>query len=123
MDYKKSIFDEMPILVENEGHRVRINFDVEHREMTTGSDAGDDDKTATRQVYAAYVVRLEQPLERDAIINAIVTAAYPQDKMQAIINNHLLDGGEDEEHEQEFLEMQQWRKHAKEVADKVMESL
>ena len=39
--------------------------------------------------------------------------------MQAIINNHLLDPT-DEEHEAEFNEMQAWRKHAKEVADHVL---
>ena len=63
--------------------------------------------------------RLAHPLTRSRLIDAIVTAAYPSDVMQAIINNHLLDPT-DEEHEAEFNEMQAWRKHAKEVADQVL---
>ena len=77
-------------------------------------------------------MRIEQPLERDKVIDAIVSAAYPSDKMQAIINNHLVnlatlaDGGkldEDElSHEEEYKAMQEWRKKAKIVASDVMES-
>lgn len=119
MDYRKSIFDERPSLVEYEGKVVRINFDVEQKEVPAGTDTEQEGKGTTRIVYEAYVVRVAHPVERDTIVDAIVTAAYPQDKMQAIINNHLLDGGDDAEHEREFKEMQEWRKHAKEVADSV----
>ena len=131
MELKKSIFDIQPSLVESEGAQVRINFDVEQVEMpvadtAASSDEADEDQelqNGTRVVFEAYVVRVAQPLSRDGIVNAIVSAAYPQDRMQAIINNHALDEEDDEsysDHLAEWKEMQQWRKHAKEVAQSVM---
>ena len=130
MNIKKSTFDNSPILVENEGNVVRINFDIEQVDLTTSIDCSDG-KNPTRKAYTAYVVRIESPLSRDNVIDAIVSAAYPADKMQAIINNHLfnlsavadsqsLDDNE-VEHENEYLAMQEWRKKAKEIALRVME--
>lgn len=129
MELVKSIFDNAPKTVEYEGKNIRINFDVDTTELPGG---GTDNEDAKRTAFSAYVVRVEQPLERDKLIDAIVSAAYPSDKMQAIINNHLVnlatlaDGGkldEDElSHEEEYKAMQEWRKKAKSVASDVMES-
>ena len=129
MELVKSIFDNTPKTVEYEGKNIRINFDVDVAELPSG---GTDNEDAKRTAFSAYVVRVEQPLERDKVIDAIVSAAYPSDKMQAIINNHLVnlatlaDGGkldEDElSHEEEYKAMQEWRKRAKSVASDVMES-
>lgn len=129
MELVKSIFDNAPKAVEYEGKNIRINFDVDVAELPSG---GTDNEDAKRTAFSAYVVRVEQPLERDKVIDAIVSAAYPSDKMQAIINNHLVnlatlaDGGkldEDElSHEEEYKAMQEWRKKAKNVASDVMES-
>lgn len=129
MELIKSIFDNAPKTVEYEGKNIRINFDVDVAELPSG---GTDNEDAKRTAFSAYVVRIEQPLERDKVIDAIVSAAYPSDKMQAIINNHLVnlatlaDGGkldEDElSHEEEYKAMQEWRKKAKSVASDVMES-
>lgn len=129
MELVKSIFDNAPKTVEYEGKNIRINFDVDTAELPCG---GMDNEDAKRTAFSAYVVRIEQPLERDKVIDAIVSAAYPSDKMQAIINNHLVnlatlaDGGkldEDElSHEEEYKAMQEWRKKAKIVASDVMES-
>lgn len=129
MELVKSIFDNAPNTVEYEGKNIRINFDVDVAELPSG---GTDNEDAKRTAFSAYVVRVEQPFERDKVIDAIVSAAYPSDKMQAIINNHLVnlatlaDGGkldEDElSHEEEYKAMQEWRKKAKSVASDVMES-
>lgn len=129
MELVKSIFDNAPKTLEREGKNIRINFDVDVAELPSG---GTDNEDAKRTAFSAYVVRVEQPLERDKVIDAIVSAAYPSDKMQAIINNHLVnlatlaDGGkldEDElSHEEEYKAMQEWRKKAKSVASDVMES-
>lgn len=51
----------------------------------------------------------------DAIVNAIISAEYPTDKMQAIINNYLADPESDDAVE-EMLEMQNDRKIAKRIA-------
>ena len=138
MELVKSIFDNAPKTVEYEGKYVRINFDIDVTEVSLGNtendsegDSKDKKKTvATRSAFSAYVVRVAHPLERDKVIDAIVSAGYPSDKMQAIINNHLVnlatlaDGGKldnDElAHEDEYNAMQEWRKKAKTVASEVM---
>lgn len=130
MDIRKSTFDYSPSLIEYEGNYVRINFDVEQIELANSMDSNESKKT-TRMAYAAHVVRIEQPVERGKVIDAIVTAVYPTDKMQAIINNHfanlakIADGkkldADDEEHEAEYDAMQEWRTKAKAVAKNVLE--
>ena len=129
MEIRKSTFDYSPNLIEYEGNYIRINFDVEQIELVYGTDSNEI-KNATRMAYAAHVVRIEQPMERGKVIDAIVTAVYPTDKMQAIINNHfanlakIADGKkldtDDEEHEAEYNSMQEWRTKAKRVASDVM---
>lgn len=138
MELVKSIFDNAPKTVEYEGKNIRINFDIDVTEVSlnnTENDSEGDSKgkkktVATRSAFSAYVVRVAHPLERDKVIDAIVSAGYPSDKMQAIINNHLVnlatlaDGGKldnDElAHEEEYNAMQEWRKKAKTVASEVM---
>lgn len=129
MELVKSIFDNAPKAMEREGKNIRINFDIDVAELAIG---GTDNEELKRTAFSAYVVRVEQPLERDKVIDAIVSAAYPSDKMQAIINNHLVnlatlaDGGKLDEdelaHEEEYKAMQEWRKKAKSVAGDVMEA-
>ena len=138
MELVKSIFDNAPKTVEYEGKYVRINFDIDVTEVSLGNtendnvgDSKDKKKTvSTRSAFSAYVVRVAHPLERDKVIDAIVSAGYPSDKMQAIINNHLVnlatlaDGGnldnDELAHEEEYNAMQEWRKKAKTVASEVM---
>ena len=132
MEIKKSTFVYLPGLIEYEGNVVRINFDVEQIELANSMDSNEG-KKASRKAYAAHVVRIEQPVERDKVIDAIVSEAYPTDKMQAIINNHfanlgvLVDGGmldaDELAHEEEYVAMQEWRKKAKSVASDVMAEL
>lgn len=121
MKLKKSYFSVEPDMVTSEGNNKLITFDVE--EVKVKNEAmGEGGEVPETTQYAAYCVRVDEPVTRDRIIAAIITAAYPSDEMQAIINNHLLDPT-DEEHEAEFNEMQQWRTHAKEIASKVMNPL
>ena len=133
MEIKKSTFDYLPDLIEYEGNVVRINFDVEQIELANNMD-GNEGKKASRKAYAAHVVRISQPVTRDKVIDAIVSEAYPTDKMQAIINNHFVnlgviaDGGtlkdaDELAHEEEYVAMQEWRKKAKSVASDVMAEL
>ena len=134
MELVKSIFDNAPKTVEYEGKYVRINFDIDVTEvpLTNAENVGESEGegVATRSAFSAYVVRVAHPLERGKVIDAIVSAAYPSDKMQAIINNHfanlaiIADGkkldADEEEHEAEYDAMQAWRKKAKTVASDVM---
>ena len=131
MEIRKSIFDNSPSLIEYEGNTIRINFDVEQIELANDMDSSEG-KKATRMAYAAHVVRIEQPVERGKVVDAIVSSAYPTDKMQAIINNHfanlakIADGkkldSDDEEHEAEYEAMQEWRTKAKAVATDVIDN-
>ena len=88
-----------------------INFCVE---PVSGSEEGYN--------YSYYSVSV--PLVHwnyDGIVNAIVTAEYPADRMQAVQNNYLMatreDGGDAIE---EFMAMQQWRALAKATAHEVL---
>ena len=123
---KKYTFDSVPSLVENEGKTILVRFVEEERKVEV------DGKEMT--VYDGYSVRISQPVSRDKVIDAIVTAVYPTDKMQAIINNHFVnlgvvaDGGtlkdaDELAHEEEYVAMQEWRKKAKSVASDVMAEL
>lgn len=54
------------------------------------------------------------------VVDALVQYKYPIDKMQAVINNYLLDPN-DEYAISEFNAMQAWRKEAKEIAKRALE--
>lgn len=53
------------------------------------------------------------------VVDALITHKYPIDKMQAVINNYLLDPN-DEYAISEFNAMQAWRKEAKEIAKEAL---
>ena len=130
----KSQYDSKLSTLINEGRTLLIAFDVEEKQVaqTTTSEESEEAEAKTKTVYEAYSVRVSQPISRESIISTIVEAAYPQDKMQAIINNHLVnlatiqDGGtldaDDEEHETEYKAMQEWRTLAKQTAAEAMEA-
>lgn len=114
----KSEFDFQPDLMVNEGSQIRINFDAEQVEKEYQPMSGDGEPVV-RQIWEAYVVRVEEPLTRSRIIDAIITAAYPNDVMQAVQNNYLANP-KDTDAKAEMDTMQAWRTHAKEVATQVM---
>ena len=58
----------------------------------------------------------------ETMVSAMVSARYSTDKMQAIINNRLLDDG-NEEHEAEYNAMQAWRAEAKQIATEAMNEI
>ena len=62
------------------------------------------------------------PIEKwnySGVVDALVSHKYPIDKMQAVINNYLLDP-EDAFAVDEFNKMQAWRKEAKEIAKEAL---
>lgn len=109
---KKSVFDERPELVVGEGGKVRLNYEVEQKEISVESDGK---KVVKRAVYEAYVTRLERPLTYERAVSAIIDDGYPADKMQAVVNNYLLDPT-DASAKAEMEAMQSWRALAKKVA-------
>lgn len=117
---EKNYFDNDPQLVSNEGSDILICFDVEHTTEERIPMGGG--KPELVEVIKAYAVRVPHPIDRGKIIDAIVTAMYPADKMQAVVNNYLLDPTDDER-EDEMEAMQDWRAKAKQVATEVMETV
>jgi hypothetical protein len=55
----------------------------------------------------------------DGIVNALITIKYSPAAMTAIINNYLLDPN-NEDTNKEFIEMQEYRKYAKETAKQIL---
>lgn len=110
---KKSVFDERPELVTGEGEKVRLSYEVEEKTISTETESGK--KAVKRTVYEAYVTRLARPLTYERAVSAIVDDGYPSDKMQAVVNNYLLDPT-DETAKAEMEAMQSWRALAKRVA-------
>lgn len=63
------------------------------------------------------------PIEKwnySGVVDALISYKYPIDKMQATINNYLLDPN-DAYAIEEFNKMQAWRKEAKEIAKQALE--
>lgn len=104
------------IIVREEGDIVRVFFDIQKQKAETSKDGEVivPDGMCTMENVDVCGTRTY-----DGIVNAIVCDHYPADKMQAIINNHLLES-ESKEHEAEFAEMQAWRVKAKRVAKEVV---
>ena len=104
------------IIVREEGDIIRVFFDIEKQKAETSKSG---DVIVPDGMYTMENVDVCGARTYDSIVNAIVCDRYPADKMQAIINNHLLEG-ESKEHEAEFAEMQAWRVKAKSVAKEVL---
>lgn len=95
-------------------NQYTINFDVEELSKKQRSEG---------RKYSYLTVTLPAGnSSRDTTISQIIGLRYSADEMTAVINNYLLDEG-DEESLAEFHEMQNWRKHAKEIADKFIEEI
>lgn len=132
---KKYTFESVPALMENEGKDILVRFGAEERKVAVSEDnqmaasesgvaVASEGEEQTKTVYDCYSVRISQPISKDKIVDAIISYVYPSDKMQAIINNHLLDSEDDEDyeaHEAEYKAMQALRKQAKQVAKEVIE--
>lgn len=67
-----------------------------------------------------HVIKLEK-VDYETLVSNLITIKYNSDKMQAIINNYLLDN-DDELILQEFNEMQNYRKQCKIIAKQILES-
>ena len=104
------------IIVREEGDIVRVFFDIQKQTAETSKDGEVivPDGMCTMENVDVFGTRTY-----DGIVNAIVCDHYPADKMQAIINNHLLES-EGKEHQSEFAEMQAGRVKAKRVAKEVV---
>ena len=104
------------IIVREEGDIVRVFFDIQKQKAETSKSG---EVIVPDGMCSMENVDVSGTRTYDGIVNAIVCDHYPADKMQAIINNHLLES-ESKEHQAEFAEMQAWRVKAKSVAKEVL---
>lgn len=104
------------IIVREEGDIVRVFFDIEKMVAETSKSG---EVIVPDGMYTMENVDVCGTRTYGGITDAIVCDHYPADKMQAIINNHLLES-ESKEHQAEFAEMQAWRVKAKSVAKEVL---
>ena len=71
-------------------------------------------------MYAYDTIQMENSkFDYAGVVDALVQYKYPIDKMQAVINNYLLDPN-DAYAIDEFNKMQAWRKEAKEIAKEAL---
>ena len=89
------------ILNHKKGHLIRFNIKQDGNKVTYDT------------------VQVIGELTYDKIVDAIISYKYPIDKMQAIVNNYLLDS-EDSLIKEEFEQMQDWRKFAKSYAKELI---
>ena len=113
---------EQGIEIVREGEITRVYFDFEDSENTI---AMGDETPVTEEITTAEVVDVVGLAGYGEIASAIINDRYTNDKMQAVIANWLnADTVEDDakrsEYAAEYETMQQWRKHAKEVAHKAV---
>lgn len=94
-------------------HTRTINFGIEEH-------PGDENR------FSFYSVKVKVgQWDYDGIVNAIVSAEYPADRMQAIQNNFLRAlrgdaGAKSGDYLEEFNDMQNWRDLAKATAHEVL---
>lgn len=91
--------------------RFSKNIELGQQIATFSISEKQDDGTYKYQTYTLKPAVLDY----DSIVNAIISKEYPNDKMQAIINNYLLDPN-NEDTTKEFNDMQAFRKKAKDWA-------
>lgn len=76
------------------------------------SDTTDSEKIVVEQFVFPF-----DPTDYDRVASHIVREKYSADKMEALINNYLLDA---DKYKSEFEQMQEWRTFAKECAKKIV---
>lgn len=105
MNYNYS--NSQPQMVETNGMKRVFNFDIEEVEQEDGS------------IQYRYHTAEGNIFNWDYshLVSAIIRTKYSADDIEAIILNR---GDGDQEHEEQYEALQQWRRHAKELAKSVI---
>lgn len=98
--------------ITNEGKTSLVRVNIVAKEMPEDSENGH-----SVQQYECELYRINNPVTYASIVSAVVRDKYSADAVEAILLNH---GDGNEEHNEEFDALQEWRKYAKEVAHKVI---
>ncbi len=106
---------EAPAAAERANHYGMKKHVVRYRLEQRPDDASDEEWPQGMTHRSLSVTLMPGHWTYDDIVAAVVTAEYPGDRMQAVVNNYLLDPS-NEDTKAEFDEMQQWRAKAKSLA-------
>lgn len=130
-NYQFPSIPESGIIAYPEGEILRVFYDITPAQNAPAeSEDESNDDADIPQTYDCNQVDVYGRTYSD-IVSAIVNDKYSNDDVQAIIANYneALDEDSDidedkrEEYLSEYADYQQWRKHAKEIATKVLEQL
>lgn len=83
-------------------------FDERERETEDG-----------QKIYIYEAIRTPLFYTYGLLVSLIIRERYPEDEMQAVINNYLLEN-DNPEYKEEFNQMQNWRQHAKDIAKEIL---
>lgn len=120
-----SFSGEQPAPVQRIGELYQVNFDIE--EVQVGPELNNPDKevaTSYRSLYARV-----GSLEYAELVSSIIGTRYDASDVEAIMlnyiqaqeSNSLLDPEQKAEYIEEYQQLQDWRTHAKEVAQSLSE--
>lgn len=130
-NYQFPTVPESGIIAYPEGEILRIFCDITPAQTAPAeSEDGSDEDADIPQTYDCNQVDVHGRTYSD-IVSAIVSDKFSNDDVQAIIANYTevmdenseVDDDKREEYLSEYAEYQQWRKHAKSIATKVLEQL
>lgn len=85
---KKSTFDNRPELIVHEGQVVRINFDVEA--VNEQFPSMGDGETVEREVFKAYVIRMQKPVNVESIKAELLEKGFDEKKSEAVAAEVML---------------------------------
>lgn len=130
-NYQFASVPESGIIAYPEGDILRVFYDITPAPVAPSESEEDTDNEADiPQIYDCNHVDVRGRSYND-IVSAIVSDKYSNDDVQAIIANYTeamdVDSDINEEKREEYLteysDFQSWRKHAKTIANSVLEQL
>ncbi|MEG1580766.1 MAG: hypothetical protein RR386_05855 [Bacteroidaceae bacterium] len=113
------------VLVKEEGTLLRVWFDFESLPIDNKN------KDALKDLYSCEIIDVENSRRYGNIVSGIVTSRYSVDDVQALMANYTesmdtsstLLAEKRSEYIAEYVCFQNWRKHSKEIACKVLDEL
>lgn len=101
------------IEIVNEGNESLLRINITKITMPE-----DDDNYIDQ--YECDLYRIQNPMTYKNIVSSIIRSKYSADDVEAIILNQ---GDENEDHDLEYMELQEWRTQAKNIAKYVIDKI
>lgn len=109
----KAYYDHKPSICETYSYgKCLINYNITETKKQI------DDDVITE--WECDQVIVDQPLDYGTLVSAIIRKKYSADSIEAIILNY---GDGDEVHTQEYVELQEYRREAKNIAKDILNNI